>query len=246
MILAAIVGIVLLAACLQGAVGFGFSLFALPLMLMCGIRVQDAVLLAVLMSLYQRIHMLAAMHAHIKWRQLALLMASAVVALPAGCLLLRLLALGDPGRTRQIVGFILLGALLLQWRARVKPAARLARGWDVAAGVGSGLMQGLANIGGPPIVMWLYAHDWTNEQLRIAPSSVTILLVPIQLVILFTLFDYAWMPLAGWVAGALPAAMAGTFAGLALGRRLPVPRLRRAAYTLLVLICISAIVTPLL
>ena len=126
------------------------------------------------------------------------------------------------------------------------PVPRLARYWDVLAGAASGILQGFANIGGPPLMMWVCAHQWSNQQFRITPVSIALLMVPFQLVILAMIFTFEWARIAMWSVWAIPSVIVGTLLGLAIGGRLAVPNLRKLAFCLLLIICLTAILSPLL
>ena len=101
-------------------------------------------------------------------------------------------------------------------------------------------------MGGPPIVLWVMAHDWSAAKSRGFLFFVFLSSVPLQVVLLLLAFGtrILWPVLIG--AMGIVFVFAGTAIGLQIGAKLPKWRLRQIAYLILTLIAISAIGTPLM
>lgn len=232
------------ASIIQSSLGFGFSLVSLPFLLAGGFSLPEAIGFNISASAVQRIFMLKRMHAHVPWKKITPLIGIALLTLPLGWMLLRELTMLPEERIDQTFGAILLLTILLREIIRPTPREQIAAFWGYLAAAVSGIMQGLANIGGPPIIIWIYAHDWTNERLRIVLMAYSLPLVPLQVALLIWAFgiEVTQTLLAGLLL--LPVIFLGNRLGLYLGGRLPVPQLRLWVTGLLVLLGLNFMLSP--
>ena len=100
--------------------------------------------------------------------------------MPVGVALMYAIFQLDVARTKQVVGVVLLIVLGLQTCCKVQPRPHIHWAWTVVAGSLSGLMAGLLGMGGPPLVLWLMAHDWPSLRQRTFLWLSFLLLVPFQ------------------------------------------------------------------
>ncbi len=95
-------------------------------------------------------------------------------------------------------------------------------------------------MGGPPLVLWVMAHDWTAERTRAFLFASFMGLVPVQLTLLYWTFgkDVVY----GMAVGAAlsPVVLLGSLLGLRVGARFSKPLLHRLAFLLLVAIALNA------
>ncbi len=239
-------GILLFCAFVQSAVGFAFSLFSNALLLLSGLALPETVLLSTLASTLQRLSMTFTLWRHVPWRTTLPLSGVCLLTLPLGILSLRYCAGLDVAWVKAGMGAVVLLLLLLQTAWKVRPRPSLHWGWGALAAAASGWLTGLANIGGPPLLLWIHAHDWPNERTRVTIMPITLLLVPFQLTLLLSHFGTDLLPGRAQVAVIAPAVLAGTALGLAAGRRLSRQRLRAVALGLLAVICLACILDPIL
>jgi hypothetical protein len=101
-------------------------------------------------------------------------------------------------------------------------------------------------MGGPPIVLWVMAHRWSNEQTRVTLWAIFALMVMPTLVVLSLRFGVVVWEWAGLSLLFIPAVVVGAIPGIWLGNRIPKPLLRRIAIVLLMMIGLFAIGQPLL
>lgn len=238
--------ILLFCAFVQSAVGFAFSLFSNALLLLAGLALPETVMLSTLGSVMQRLLMLARLHTHVPWRDTLPLSGICLLTLPLGVYALKLVSLQRIDIAKAGLGVLILLALSVQIFWKVRPRERLHAGWGALAAALSGLFTGLANIGGPPLLLWIHAHDWPNEKTRVTAMAVTTVLVPVQLVLMFYVFGRNVIPSLTQFMMLIPAITLGTFVGMSAGRRLSRPHLRMAALSLLAVICIVCILDPVL
>ncbi|MEO0476556.1 MAG: TSUP family transporter, partial [Planctomycetota bacterium] len=130
---------------------------------------------------------------------------------------------------------------------RVKPREHLAQGWAWLAGLAGGVTAGAVGMGGPPLVLWVVAHDWPNKKARLFLWASFWFVMPIQIVVLVLMFEpVTQLKMTGMGVLTLPIAMLGTAAGLWLGHRLPKQQLRWAMIALLVVLGVTSLVGPML
>ena len=95
-------------------------------------------------------------------------------------------------------------------------------------------------MGGPPLVLWVMAHDWTTEKTRGFLFASFMCLVPVQLALLYLSFGQDSLRGALMGLALSPAVLAGSLAGLRVGGRFSKLLLRRLAFALLMAIALNA------
>ena len=236
-----------LAAFVYSVVGFGSALLAVPLLLFLGLRLEQAMVISTVVIATQGISAIRHIRTDVDWRALRPLLLLAVAAMALGLLLLIALTDLPRDRVRQVVGAIVLSALLAQWLWKVRPRPTLHWGWGVAAFFTSGLTAGLCTMGGPPLVLWAMAHQWTNRRTRATLWASLLTYTPFSILLLALAFGPKQiLSFAAVSLVFVPTTALGSFLGLRVGAKIPRPRLRSLAFAFLLLIAMSAIVGPLL
>jgi len=118
----------------------------------------------------------------VKWREIGLLLIGATIAVPAGTWLL---LNADPLPLRWCISAIVLaavGLLVSKWRYHGTPRPSL----SLAAGAGSGFLNGLSGMAGPPIIFYYLASRAPPPVVR---ASLTTYFVFVDLVAIVSL---AW------------------------------------------------------
>ena len=240
-----IAGILALGVVLQGAVGFGSGMFAVPLMVLSGVDLPVAISVLLAAVTMQTAYGTWHYRHHVPWRVTIEMTLSRYLTLPLGVYTLTFLADAGRDRAKQMLGIVLLAVVLVQLVVRVRPQQHLHAGWTPLAGMLSGFMAGAFGMGGPPLVLWTMAHDWPSRKSRAFLWSTFLLVMPLQLGLLA--FAFSWPAVNAFIIGLalspliIIAAMAGSWLGDLLDRH----RLRIIAFSFLVLIAISAILAPL-
>lgn len=173
----------------------------------------------------------------VDWRRIGLLLAAAAVGVPVGNLVL---TWADPEPMRWAISAIVLGAVALlgsgwRYRGRPRPATTL------AAGAGSGFLNGLAGMAGPPIAFYYLAGGETVTRVR---ANLTTYFVFVDLVALVT---FVARDLVGWNTAVLglflaPAVMLGGLLGARLFPLASEAFYRRLALVLLVGVAIGVLI----
>lgn len=192
----------------QTATGFGFSLLAAPF-LIAAYQAPTGVQIAVVLSVFVNLAVLARQHRGADWRAASLLLVPAVVAaLPIGYVVGR----SDPDTATLIAGVVCLVAVAGMVGGR-RFRVLESRAGTVAVGVVSGGMNVMASMSGPPAVLYAVNAGWPLERAR---PTLQLHFLGLNIV---TVASLGWpdrMPLpvlAGFAAGAV--------AGVLLAGRVP-------------------------
>jgi len=236
--------VLILGAALQSVSGFGFGMFAIPLLILAGCRSYEAIMIVVVGVTVQTTIGVYQSRMHIDWKQLAALVVLAGAMIPVGVFVQYQITQLEPDTIRQIFGGIVLAALITQWLWRVTPRERLHWGWSVPAMFSSGFMAGLAGMGGPPAVMWVMAHDWSSRRSRATLWALFASYMPLELIFLYHRFGEGVLTAAGTGLLLAPLTVLGIIPGLWIGHRVSKEHLRRLSYLILLCVSLYAIVQP--
>ena len=153
------------ASVLRGFTGFGFGLAAVPLLSLALAPTKVVPFVTVLQVLVGLGGLRAAWRAA-NWRAVLGLAPGLIVGIPLGLLLLTEL---PANRVRLAIGLLIAGSVIVLWR-RVRLPSRPSRAVTLGAGLLSGIMNGLASMGGPPVVVYLLAL--TEHAVIVRASSI--------------------------------------------------------------------------
>lgn len=229
------------ATMLQAAVGFGFNLLAIPILLRCGLELPEAIVVSIVAQMWQQGAGYWHTHQAVVWRPLVPVIVAMAVCLVAGVMLQGTLAGWDKTSIRRLVGGLILAGLLAQWYWKPKPRAHLPAGWGVLAGACGGLLGGLAGVPGPPLVMWVMAHDWSNQRTRGSIWAMFLFLTPLLFVILWISKGNEMLVVLLPSVALIPVVQLSAMAGMRMGNAMSKQRLRRIAFALLLIIAVAAI-----
>lgn len=156
---------VLAASVLRGFTGFGFGLSAVPLLSLALPPTKVVPFVTVLQVLIGVLGLRAAWRIT-DWRAVLGLAPGLVLGVPLGVLVLTEV---PPNGVRLAIGLLIALSVVVLWR-RVRLPPRPSRGVTLAAGLVSGVMNGLASMGGPPVVVYLLALS--SEAAVVRASSI--------------------------------------------------------------------------
>lgn len=237
--------ILLFAGMLQSAIGFGYALFATPLILMYGLSLPAVITLVVTCSFCQSLTGLHSLRKEVPWKNVFIATVIRLLGLLVGLVLLDVLVDLKQENVQMVVGGILSAIIIVQLQIRPKPHKDLHRGWGILAIIGSGLLSGLCGMGGPPLVLWSMAQPWESRKIRAFLFGVFACSLPLQLLLLghrfgVELLDFS---LRGFMM--YPFVWLGSMIGLRVGNRIEKSRLKLLAYGTLLLVGLISIVPPL-
>lgn len=208
-----VAAVVLVSSAVQSATGFGFSIVAVPfLVVLLGVR--DGVVVNLVLSMVANAAVTARVRRHSSIPLVRQMAFGSVFGIVPGMVLLhhadvRLLKAG-------IAVIVTLVAVVLLTGARFRFRPRRAGG--ITTGVASGFLAGSVGLGGPPLTVYLAGLDLGKERYRATMSVyftvLNVVLVPAQVVVSGSFAVVAWALFA------LPAVAAGGWLGERVFRRL--------------------------
>ncbi|MBL1217504.1 MAG: sulfite exporter TauE/SafE family protein [Planctomycetes bacterium] len=236
--------VMIFGSALQSAAGFGFGMATIPLLMVLGAESYEAIAILSICGLGQTLYGGWSLREHVKWKRLTWMILLGSATLPLGVWMQHRLTVLEPETVRQIFGGVILSAVILQTWCRIKPRDHVHPFWGVFAVVISGFIAGLAGMGGPPIVLWIMAHRWSNPESRVTMWLYFAGLTPCQLLFLQQRFgsDVSTSMAAGLIL--IPITLIGIIPGLWIGKRMSKTTLRRAGYIILTMIALYAICQP--
>ena len=227
----------------QAAAGFAGGMLVIPMLLMMGYGVPEASAALMVATVPQNLVGAHSLRASIDIRTLIWPGIGRVIFFPLGLYVLsHLLIHYNSNHIRQIVGAFVLGMTVLSIGFRPKPKENLHPVWAWIAFPASGFLQGVVGMGGPAMVIWVTAHDWSAKRMR---------------AFLFGMYSISLIPVIGLLAlqydillpsliaiAALPLLILATRLGLRAGNRLGRQRLRQVTLLLLLVTGVSGILAP--
>jgi uncharacterized membrane protein YfcA len=183
---------------------------------------------------------------HVPWRLALTATGIRLLSVVGGLLVLRRLAGLDRDVIRVTIGGMLCLIVLVQVLWRPHPVERVHPAWAGLSFISSGLLSGLCGMGGPPLVLWLMAHNWSSQETRGFLFAVFAVAIPFQLVLMSLTFGATILRTAAVGIACLPLVYAGTRIGLPIGNRMPRKTLRAWAYAILLAIGSSTLLQAML
>jgi uncharacterized membrane protein YfcA len=166
------------------------------------------------------------------------------VTLPVGITILYAISDLDTSTVKQFVGIVLLMIVLSELFIHFKPREYLHRLWDIVAFGLSGLLLGMTGMGGPPVAVWLMAHDWEAMRSRAFVTMLFLISSPVQIALLYWRFSDKVEDSFLWGGTLVPVAVLGALLGIKIGNTFDKHRLKNAVIGFLFLASILSIVSP--
>jgi uncharacterized membrane protein YfcA len=231
----AIVGIAATAAFIQALSGFGFALFAVPLLAIL-IGPKDTVLLSNLLSTFST-GMQARNLRHSADRRAAFtLMAGSAAGMPVGLVVLLLV---EPRVLQLVIAVVVIISTVAIMRGLALHAAGLLG--DLAAGVTSGVLNTSTSMSGPPIVLYLQGKGMEPLPFRATIATFFFATSATAVVLLLLVGQVRPYVFVAW-ALCVPAIFTAQTAGNRLFHRVNVVLFRRMVYAILFVSAAVAIV----
>ena len=221
-------GALALAGFVQGMTGFGFGMTAMALLpLVLGLTESQAVV--TLTSTAACLLMAAVTLRHVPWSSLRLLALGTMAGVPIGFSLLE--SLPRTAVTR-VLGLALCLMALFELLVARRTGVRWPRWLQPFVGLASGTLTGAFNIGGPPLVGYIYSQPWSKEE---HVAGLTAVFLSGGLIRVALLLTYNELPPEAWTAAGwgLAPMLGAIVCGNRLLRRIPQQRLRAAVFTVL-------------
>jgi uncharacterized membrane protein YfcA len=228
----------------QGCVGFASGLLGVPLLMLYGFPLLDATVINFVSTSIQNVAGARRLRAHLTVSDVLWPTVFRCIGLPLGLMALSATKHLDHDRVQQIIGAILLGSVLLLTGLRIRPRDHIHLAWTAIIFLTSGVLMGLASVGGAPMVFYANSLTWSAAKSRGFLFLCSSLLIPLMAVLLFWKFgaDAAQPALAALIT--MPLTLAGLAIGLRIGHRLDKALFSRLTYALIVIIAIVELAGP--
>jgi uncharacterized membrane protein YfcA len=237
-ILLAGIAVAFLAAACYAVTGFGFALVMTPLMAVAW-DVKSAVVTSVILSTLALLPLLVEARAHVPVGRASMLVLGSFAGIPLGVVILQ--KLESDALQVLVAATVIVAALLLYFRPMVEPGTDT-RTTQLATGFVSGVVGGSTSMGGPPIVIYLLGRE---RQIAVFRATLLAFFLPgsvLQIAILAGVGRITWDILL-LVAAALPAVVAGLFAGAWLRGHVEAERFRTVVIAVLIVTSAAVLIS---
>jgi len=232
------------ASLIQSMIGFAFNLIAIPLLVWSGFTLGESVAMTAIPIFVQLSLSGWQLRGHIIPREIVRPALIRFLTLPAGIALLAWINAADTAIIKTFVGVVLLAILFIQHTVRFTPRTHLHPLWDWLAFGLSGLMLGMVGMGGPPVVLWLMAHDWPPKRIRAFVTALFWIAAPVQIALLYGRLGDEAARAFGWGLLLLPVVIVAALLGVRIGNTFDRARLQQAVTLFLFLTAIASMITP--
>ena len=229
---------------IQAMIGFAFNLISIPLLIWSGFSLAQSVALTSIPILVQLIINTWKLHDDVVWRDVLPLAAIRYVTLPIGIALLYLINNLDTTLIKQLVGVMLLLIIITQLFVSFKPRETLHFIWNILAFGMSGIMLGMLGMGGPPVVLWLMAHEWSAKRTRAFISALFLLAAPVQITLLYWKLGDQVSDAFMWAIAATPIVIISALIGVKIGNTFDREKLKKVVMVFLFLTAMVSILSP--
>ena len=226
----------------QAAAGFAAGLVIIPLMGYAGYGVPEGQTVLLIATIPQNIMGVWQFRSSVDWGELRLPVLLRFVGFPLGFLMLCLLDQLPLQQIRRILGMIILICIGVLCSTKPQTREKIPTGWTCFAFLSSGFFAGLTGTGGPMMVLWVQAHQWTAEKVRAFLFSMYLIYTGPALVMLWWKFEERILDTIASVLLIIPVLLLVAGAGLRVGSWLGRVWLRRVTLAILFLVAVVGIV----
>ncbi|MEO1618584.1 MAG: sulfite exporter TauE/SafE family protein [Planctomycetota bacterium] len=229
----------------QSAAGFAAGLLIVPSLLFLGFTIPEASVALLVATVPQNAFGVYSLRDSIEPKKLVWPGMGRLTFFPVGVLTLDWVEQSFPSeRIRQFVGGVVLAVTVATILFRVQPREKIASIWAWIAFPISGFLQGLVGMGGPAMVFWVTAHNWTTRQVRGFLFGMYLISVGPAIAVLLFYFGPRLFQSATVALASIPMLLVVTYLGLKAGNWLGRERLRRVTLGLLLLMGIVGLASP--
>ena len=229
--------IIFLSSIIQGITSFGFSLVAVPLLGML-LPLKVVVPMLVLYSLVLNIIILYHIRSHANLKQIIILVIAGIIGTPFGAHILKVV---DENILKVVIGVIVtISAFINLYGIKIK--IKNEKLSYIPVGFVSGLMNGSASLGGPPLVLFLTNQGVEKQRFRANLTSY-FLILNIFTIPTYFLGGQITPNVVSYTLYALPALIIGAFLGVRLGNKVDEALFRKLTLGLIIVTGILSVIT---
>ena len=228
----------------QAAAGFAAGLLIVPMLLWFGYSLPEAQCALLAATIPQNVWGVWTFRESIPARRVLRLGLLRIAFLPLGVWVVWSIDTLPTDTIRQIVGAVVLAMTVAIVIVQPQPRQQVNPLWSALVFPLSGFLQGVVGMGGPPMVFWIQAHDWSTRQVRGFLFAMFLVSIGPALGLLYYVFGDRVVRPGLTAIATTPVLLVATYFGLQVGTWLGRRRLRVVTLWLLALIGISALVSP--
>jgi hypothetical protein len=231
-------------ALIQTTVGFAAALFGLPLLMWAGNDLMESQIMIITAMLPQNVFAVWKLRKSIDLREVIVPATIRIAALPIGVAGLAVVLTWSAVRINQFVGGLILLAVGIQalvgieWKNAKKPF------WVAVTFGGSGILQGVSGMSGPPMVLWVHGQRYSIDRARAFLFSMYISNFIPQILLLWLKFGNTVFQAMIVAALSLPLVILSAMLGLRLASLLGDRWLRPITYAGLVVLALYSLLAP--
>lgn len=232
------------AAFIQSTVGFAAALFGIPILIWVGNDLMAAQLLVITAMLPQNAYAVWKLRKSIEFKEVVWPASIRIAAMPIGIIGLTYAMSWSAEGINQLVGCIILFAIMLQALVGIEWKSAKRWYWVTLTFGGSGILQGLSGMSGPPMVLWVHGQRYTADRARAFLFAMYISNFAPQVALLWWSFGNSVWYAVGVALLSVPFVLISAALGLKLGSRLGDRWIRPLSYTFLFLLALSSLLEP--
>ncbi|MEM6689517.1 MAG: sulfite exporter TauE/SafE family protein [Planctomycetota bacterium] len=226
----------------QAATGFAAGMISIPILMSLGHSIPAAQAALLIATFPQNAVGIFRYRSEIDFRSMSLPAGVRILFFPIGIATLVWLQNNAADRLRLVVSLFILTATLVTIIFRPQPRESVSRSWSLLVFPLSGFFQGVVGMGGPVLVLWVQAHDWSTRRARGFLFTMFIVSMAPAFLVLTYQFGSQIFPAANAALLTIPVLLVVTRLGLWSGDRLGRHRLRLVSYALLLVIGLSGLI----
>ncbi|MCH1506627.1 MAG: sulfite exporter TauE/SafE family protein [Verrucomicrobiales bacterium] len=234
--------ILFVAAVVQGLIGFAMAIVAIPLLVWTGLPLSEAIAVSMASTMVQALTGMFKLRHAIPWEIVRLSLVVRSLSLPIGILIMVQLDGIETSEVKAVLGSCIILIVLVKISLKIEPKEKLAAKWNYFAFACSGLFAGMVGMGGPPLVLWVAAHQWNGDKIKAFLFANFAILSPVGLLMIWMALGPNILRAAGKGFLFAPLVILGSLLGVWLGTFVPRERLRMILYIMLIVMGIASIV----
>lgn len=232
-----------LAAMVQASVGFGAALFSIPLLLWVGNDLMVSQTLVFTAMMPQNVLGYWRLRNSVRRDEIVAPALIRIAALPLGVLCLTYVLTWSAAQVNQLVGLLIVLAVVSQFFIGIEWKNATRWYWLLVTFGGSGFLQGLSGMSGPPLVLWVHGQRFEAAKARAFLFAMYISNFGPQLLILWLKFGSQVWVAVGVALLSLPTVLLGAMLGLKVGQRIG-DSLRTISYIMLLSLAMFSLLSP--
>jgi len=218
----------LLAGFVQGLTGFGFGMVAMSLSPLL-IDIKQANVLVTILSLLNCLFVTWSVRHAVDVKKILPIFLGALFGVPIGVYLLKVL---QPKTINIILGAILIGFSTYSI-FRKESIRRIGKRWAFPIGILSGILNGVINMGGPPVIIYTYYKNWDKDSIKATLISYFGMCSAYKVVVLL-LSKFVTLEIIKMGGIFLPIVYAGAFLGFVWFERVNKEQMRKITFSILI------------